>query len=218
MEWLMPDFEKSIWTYVLDLDDRAFTVNGRIHFPMDNMPPGEDGWIDYLWTGTHWDEMYRSHRPDTPGEYAMMLNRWSEPFLRPIQDHVDGYRAILPQETPLAEWGIPQWDNLTLAQALSARLLQIVLVDHASRLRNPDMLGERRLFNCCQWQILCAAAPSLVIYPPPFEAPPRWTRAPDPIIHLSLRWKDDKGVISPMTPHYRQDRRVQDGWDERASW
>ncbi|KAF8597348.1 hypothetical protein BDV93DRAFT_562384 [Ceratobasidium sp. AG-I] len=52
MEWLIPDFEKSIWTYVLDLDDRAFTVNGRIHFPMDNMPPGKGGWIQYLWTGT----------------------------------------------------------------------------------------------------------------------------------------------------------------------
>ncbi|KAF8593418.1 hypothetical protein BDV93DRAFT_566577 [Ceratobasidium sp. AG-I] len=89
MGWLMPDFEKSIWTYVLDLDERAFTVNGRIHFPMDNMPPGEDGWVKYLSTGTSWDEMYRSHQYDTPGEYTMTLNRWAEPFLRPVEDHVN---------------------------------------------------------------------------------------------------------------------------------
>ncbi|KAF8597349.1 hypothetical protein BDV93DRAFT_372365 [Ceratobasidium sp. AG-I] len=162
--------------------------------------------------------MHCAHRPDTPGEYMMTVNRWTEPSLRPAQDHVNAYQAITPQETPLAEWGVPQWDSLTLPQALSAKLLRIVLIDHAGRLHNPDLLGERRLFNCVQWQILCAAAPSLVIYPPPFEEPPSWVRVPNPNIYLTLRWKDDKGVISPVTPHYQQDRKDRDGWDEKASW
>ncbi|KAG8765463.1 hypothetical protein FRC12_007483 [Ceratobasidium sp. 428] len=67
------------WSYVVDLDNRAFTINGRMHFRLDNMPPGSLN--KYFWRAP--DPHYPgssciptfAHPPSTPIEYIATVSR-----------------------------------------------------------------------------------------------------------------------------------------------
>ena len=63
-----PFFHKNVgWTYIYDLDDLVFTVDGSVHFRLDNVPRGPNGILRYLYWNGCGGSVCRA--PSTPYEY-----------------------------------------------------------------------------------------------------------------------------------------------------
>ncbi|KAG9085033.1 hypothetical protein FRC06_003766 [Ceratobasidium sp. 370] len=162
-QWkLLPRSCEEQYTYVIDLDSRAFTVNALVHFRLDNMPPRTP--CSYFWRiydhSSNDGDAFRpifAHPPSTPIEYIATVARWPPPNFDVSQAHEE-YAKLSPIILATKEWGAPTWTSLTVAQQLSADLVQTVLLDNAGTLSNPDM-HERYSFGVCCWQLLSAAAP-----------------------------------------------------------
>ncbi|CAE6424790.1 unnamed protein product [Rhizoctonia solani] len=164
LEWLYPRFMARTWTYVIDLEDRAFTVHGILHFSFDRMPPHIAQSLVQPLTSTTYFKM----TPQAEMMYSTFVQRWPPLFKQPSEDCTNAYASMLPIITTLDEWGTRAWDDLNAAEALSVHLVATILLDQSTQIRNPDIIGDRRMFAYCQWQLLTAAAPSaLVLTPPP---------------------------------------------------
>ncbi|KAG8705130.1 hypothetical protein FRC08_001828 [Ceratobasidium sp. 394] len=157
----------------MDLDNRAFTINGLMHFRLDNMPPGS---LDsYFWVTPDPEDPTENHLqayahpPRTPVEYIATVSRWPPPDFDIVWVREE-YAKLAPLILPASDWGAPTWTSLTVSQQLSASLVQTILLDNPEILSNPDAIPIRDSFNVCCWQLLSAAAPSHLrcpVDPPP---------------------------------------------------
>ncbi|KAG8795337.1 hypothetical protein FRC12_015771 [Ceratobasidium sp. 428] len=202
-EGMVPDDFDNEWSYVIDLDNRAFTINGRMHFRLDNMPPGS---IDrYFWRVPNPENPGYTciptfaHPPSTPAEYIATVSRWPFPNFDISRTHNE-YKTLGSVLLSIEEWGAPTWTSLTAAQQLSENLVQTLLRDSAETLSNPDLARKRPTFGVCLWQLFSAAAPSHLCCPP------------DPGLSASKSSRDTfirpieevrkSGYPSCITPHY----------------
>ncbi|KAF8596865.1 hypothetical protein BDV93DRAFT_548152 [Ceratobasidium sp. AG-I] len=160
IEWLLPDEDITEWTYIIDLDDHAFTVNGLTHFDLDNMPPE---------LSKYFDENDGETSNDVPEQYLTSVSRWPAPSFNAKQVR-KVYYASQPTTTLLEEWGAPTWDTLSPPQHLSSFLIKTIVSDHAYELSGRDMPSFEQGNNIVCWQIVYAAAPSH-LQSPPIDAP-----------------------------------------------
>ena len=81
------------WTFVIDLDFQAFTVDDAVYFRLDKLPRGPDNaeWINYL----ELDATYnRCILPSTPREYLLDIHERVD-NLFPDRNHArDVYNSI----------------------------------------------------------------------------------------------------------------------------
>ncbi|KAG8723510.1 hypothetical protein FRC09_003001 [Ceratobasidium sp. 395] len=218
---MVPDKDYATeWSYVIDLDNRAFTINGLMHFRLDNMPSGSIN--RYFWRipssidpGTNCIPTF-AHPPSTPVEYIATVSRWPHPDFDVIQTHEE-YKAVAPILVSTEEWGAPTWTSLTTAQQLSENLVQVILRDSAERLSNPDVTKTRLSFCICLWQVLSAAAPSHLCCLPDSDSPTSQAISNDrvrPIYDL-----DNSGLSNCMTPHYFTWESMHDkNYDHKPHW
>ncbi|QRV88386.1 CHD5 domain protein [Ceratobasidium sp. AG-Ba] len=198
---LLPRMAQELWTYVIDLDSRAFTINGVLHFRLDNMPPGELN-SHFWWTYDEDGKASRQilvHPPHTPIEYIATVARWPLPKTDPSLEH-DKYVLLNPALISIHEWGAPSWTTLSIPQQLCADLVQTILLDHAQTLSNPDLTGEeymRYIFGVCCWQLLSATAPCLLELPD--EGPE------DPAFCHSISRLSRNNHYNCITPYYKPD-------------
>ncbi|KAG8742865.1 hypothetical protein FRC10_000844 [Ceratobasidium sp. 414] len=194
---LFPGRGDEEWTYVIDLDSRAFTINTLMHFRLDNMPSrtlSSCFWLVYT-PGSGGEETCIptfAHPPSTPVEHIATVARWPLPDFDISQAH-EGYAKLAPVILSTDEWGAPTWTGLTVAQQLSADLVQTVLLDNAETLSNPDM-NKRHPFGVCCWQLLSAAAPCHLKLPAQTEG--------DPHYFYTLSQLKANKFQSCLTPHY----------------
>ncbi|KAG8738568.1 hypothetical protein FRC12_016711 [Ceratobasidium sp. 428] len=104
----------------------------------------------------------------------------------------ENYNSLHAVETKASEWGVTNWDDLSPSQALSTKLVQAVLVDHADVFTNPDVADQRGMYNLCCWQVVSAAAPSLLVCPPGLDRPNR---------SKILRLPKTSGSLEVAKPH-----------------
>ncbi|KAG9095215.1 hypothetical protein FRC07_011126, partial [Ceratobasidium sp. 392] len=114
------------WSYVIDLDNRAFTINGLMHFRLDNMPLASLN--SYFWRipapedpGSQSCIPTFAHPPSTPLKYITAVSRWPPPRFNIIQTHEE-YQKLSPVLLSIEDWGGPTWKTLTVAQKLSENL------------------------------------------------------------------------------------------------
>ncbi|KAG8727596.1 hypothetical protein FRC11_012846, partial [Ceratobasidium sp. 423] len=179
LDWLWPKFYERGWTYVIDLQDRAFTIDGILHFAFDTMPRN----IPQCLVRPTICATYYKATPEAEALYSTFVQRWPPSLQKPAEDHVDTYSQISPIVTNLEEWGARAWDGLNASEALAVHLVATILQDQSTQIRNPDFIGDRRMFTYCQWQILTAAAPSAAAFFPMLNS----SSVPlHPGIHLTL--------------------------------
>ncbi|KAG8794093.1 hypothetical protein FRC12_000529 [Ceratobasidium sp. 428] len=161
------------WTYVVDFDSRAFTINGLMHFRLDNMPPGDiNRYFRRISAGPGRARVLDlGHVSFMPKEHIATVSRWPAPDFDVSLVH-EKYLKLAPVIIRTHHWGAPTWESLTVAQRLSKDLVQTVLKDHRETLSNPD-LNERYSFGVCCWQLLSACAPYHLELPSYDKAPCR---------------------------------------------
>ncbi|QRV85560.1 hypothetical protein RhiJN_27628 [Ceratobasidium sp. AG-Ba] len=140
-------------TYIIDLDNRAFTIGGVVHFNLDNMPPLDAGISDYYY-----------HSDTIPAEYLTTVSYWPKSSLD-VDSVRAQYDAYHPAIMTLSEWGAPTWDTLSVSQSLSLDLAKSIIFDFRTVLANPSlMINFGKVIMLC-WRIVCAAAPSHLFCP-----------------------------------------------------
>ncbi|CAE6487562.1 unnamed protein product [Rhizoctonia solani] len=146
--WTFPE-QLIEWTYVFDLDNMVFTVNGLDHFRLDRMPPD----LDY-----YYEDYVR-----IPLIYLRQtVDLWPMPDFD-TEECQRKYEALQPIVVPTSEWGAPTWDQLSVSQQFSIEITHQWLVNTAeqrSRAYAPSVRDE--IGKPC-WDILCAATPGLAI-------------------------------------------------------
>ncbi|KAG8702254.1 hypothetical protein FRC08_003593 [Ceratobasidium sp. 394] len=194
------------WTYVIDLDNRAFTINGLMHFRLDNIPPGSLN--AYLWRipspeypGETCIPTY-AHPPSTPVEYIATVSRWPSPRFN-VSQTCEEYAQLAPIVLSANDWGAPTWWSLTIVQQLSATLVQTILLDSAEKMANPDVVKMQSAFDICRWQLLSAAAPSHLCCPP---EPSNLEKAQNPRALSIEELREDSAYLNCLTPHYSKPR------------
>ncbi|KAG8734350.1 hypothetical protein FRC10_011762, partial [Ceratobasidium sp. 414] len=110
---LFPRLGRDEYTYVIDLDSHAFTVNALVHFRLDNMPPRTPS--SYFWRihGPSYDNegayiRINAHPLSTPIEYIATVSRWPPPNFDISQAHEE-YAKLAPVILSTDEWGAPTW-------------------------------------------------------------------------------------------------------------
>ncbi|KAG8705129.1 hypothetical protein FRC08_001827 [Ceratobasidium sp. 394] len=203
---LATDGDDVDWTYVVDLDNRAFTINGLMHFRLDNMPPGSLN--AYLWRipspeypGETCIPTY-AHPPSTPVEYIATVSRWPPPHFN-VSQTCEEYAQLAPIVLSTNDWGAPTWSSLTIVQQLSATLVQTILLDSAEKMANPDVVKMQPAFDICRWQLLSAAAPSHLCCPP---EPSTSEKARNPRALSIEELREGSAYLSCLTPHYSKPR------------
>ncbi|EUC54785.1 CHD5 domain protein, putative [Rhizoctonia solani AG-3 Rhs1AP] len=201
--WTLADsyFE---WTYVIDLDNRAFTVNGALHFKFDNLPPmrasgSKFGFADYF-------EETMEPLPEVPSEYLTSIDIWPKFKFDAEKDQQD-YSALQPTVATLSEWNAPTWDTLSVTQHLSVSLIKTLVYDYSDELalcQYPSIWAKLGAF--C-WDVANAAATSHLLCPPTDASPqsdttyvldttyPTYSTLPSPHIatHYCLQYKETIG-------------------------
>ncbi|KAG9098028.1 hypothetical protein FRC06_006902 [Ceratobasidium sp. 370] len=177
------------WTYVFDLDCRAFTVNGLVHFNLDNMPqnPGFEDYFDD-------DRTLKSLLP-IPEQYLTAVSYW--PALDCDVDVIlNEYTSLQPRILSLEDWGAPTWNSLSNAQHFSAKLVKTIVSDYKQILAVPDLAEKQPKIILICWQVACAAATSHVL------CPAQSTSLPDITLymtvahgHLDYEDEDTKRVV-----------------------
>ncbi|CUA71967.1 hypothetical protein RSOLAG22IIIB_09983 [Rhizoctonia solani] len=138
------------WTYVIDLDNLIFTVNGLTHFKLDNMPPNEPGLEGY----------FENEVPIPRRNIGSALDLWPLPTFD-VQERQHAYEALDSIVTPAIEWGISTWDKLTFPQKFSIELVHFLIrkTSHEVALAYAPFI--RQQINQYSWDVLCAATPSI---------------------------------------------------------
>ncbi|KAG8778541.1 hypothetical protein FRC12_024932 [Ceratobasidium sp. 428] len=153
-------------TYVLDFDNEVFTVHGTIHFSLHYLPLAT--WRQYI-TFTTPSPPYGLARDamdsSAPLEYIGTVWRLPKVTLE-TRELDENYNSLHAVETKASDWGVPNWGDLSPSQALSIQLVQAILTDHADVFANPDVADQRGTHNLSCWQLVSAAAPSLLVCPP----------------------------------------------------
>ncbi|KAL5633628.1 hypothetical protein ACGC1H_003942 [Rhizoctonia solani] len=194
--WTLTDsyFE---WTYVIDLDNRVFTVNGALHFKFDNLPPmrasgSKFGFADYFEEGME-------PLPQVPSEYLTSVDIWPQLKFDAEKDHQE-YSALQPTIATLSEWSAPTWDSLSVSQHLSVSLIKTLIYDYSDELalcQYPSIWIKLGVF--C-WDVANAAATSHLLCPPADASPQS-----DMIYVFDTAYSSNSSLPDPhsATNHYR---------------
>ncbi|CUA68354.1 hypothetical protein RSOLAG22IIIB_07872 [Rhizoctonia solani] len=142
------------YTYVIDLDNRVFTVNGMTHLKLDNMPPSEPGLKAYFEDETM-VEIPAQHLTTT-------VNLW--PALKfDTAERQRKYGALHPIVTPAQEWDIRSWDELSFPQRVTIDLTHCLLDETAGEMAFAYVPRVRKNIGIFCWNILCTATTSVPI-------------------------------------------------------
>ncbi|CAE7182906.1 unnamed protein product [Rhizoctonia solani] len=153
LQWTLAGL-KSAWTYVIDLDNLVFTVNGVIHLRLDNMPPDLESY----------DYVYPSNVP-IPQEYiCSRVNLWPAPNFDP-DERQRKYEALQPIIIPVSEWGAPTWDKLSPSQQFSIEITHYLLRKYTYQfaIAYKPAIREDIIQSC--WSVLSASLPALPLFP-----------------------------------------------------
>ncbi|CAE6475796.1 unnamed protein product [Rhizoctonia solani] len=141
------------WTYTIDLDNLVFTINGKIHLRLDNMPPNL--------------EHYTYHKGGdlpVPQEYiCAKVNLWPAPDFD-TEECQQKYEALRPIIVPATEWGASTWNELTASQRFSIELTHCFLRETSHRFTYAYVSYVRRDINDFCWNMLCTSIPALPIF------------------------------------------------------
>ncbi|KAG9080520.1 hypothetical protein FS749_007988 [Ceratobasidium sp. UAMH 11750] len=200
------------WTYVIDLDSRAFTINALMHFRLDCMPPGTLNSRFWRAPAPKNDRdkpciLTFAHLFDTPRKHIGTVARWPSPDFDVSQTH-EKYTSLAPVVLTVEDWGVPTlFDDPTAAHTFSYELVRTILLDNAEALSNPDM-GQWRMFGVRCWQLLSATALCHLQLPTQTEGDPRSCH--------SLRQLKRATSWNCLTPHY--DTSEYEDLDHRYHW
>ncbi|KAG8707692.1 hypothetical protein FRC08_000341 [Ceratobasidium sp. 394] len=154
--WITGQRDCVHWSYIIDLDYRAFSVRGKVHFKLDNMPRHPSFY-------RYFDECTEIVHP-IPEEYLTTVSYWPDPTFN-VQEALDAYNQLAPLTVDLEAWGAPTWDSLTVSQHLSVELVKKIVSDYKKTLAIADLMSEFGKVLLICWQVACAAAPSHVLCP-----------------------------------------------------
>ncbi|KAG8728616.1 hypothetical protein FRC11_010597 [Ceratobasidium sp. 423] len=139
------------WVYVIDLDNRVFTINGITHLRLDNMPPSDPR------SGSYHDGDRISILP----EYlSPTVDLWPAPQFH-IEERQQAYDLLDATIVPESQWGALTLDKLSVSQRFSVGRANFLIrnttyeVDLAYASRY-----QRRIGRFC-WNLLCAATPAV---------------------------------------------------------
>lgn len=140
------------YTYIIDLDNRVFTVNGLTHLKLDDMPPSEPGLKAYFE-----DE----NMTEIPAQHlTTKVNLWLAPNFD-AAERQERYEALHPIVTPAQEWGIRSWDELSFPERVTIDLTHHLLDKTSREMDFAYVSGVRKKIGIFCWNILCAATTSL---------------------------------------------------------
>ncbi|CAE6445566.1 unnamed protein product [Rhizoctonia solani] len=168
------------YTYVIDLDNLVFTLNGSAHLKLDNMPPSEPGLEAFFDDDEEIIEVPRQY-------LSTVVDLWPAPSFD-VEERQRQYQALNPIVIPAAEWGAHSWDELSFPQRFS-----IDLTHHLLSKTSHDVADayapyfQKKTGEFC-WNILCAATSSV----------------PLSCDVISRSWRNR--TLSPESPDGRHDR------------
>ncbi|KAH8112903.1 hypothetical protein DFH11DRAFT_390183 [Phellopilus nigrolimitatus] len=146
------------WTYTLDLDLLAFSINDGVHFRLNNIPRGEDGkkWIYYLTSDGYGK---RCLRPDTPRKYVVTLVS----DVSPTADGLAHYETFASDVNHIREdaWLAPEnMQVLTTGRSVASIIVRGLIMENYCDLseacRYPPYSDH---FQAMATLLVCAAAP-----------------------------------------------------------
>ncbi|KAG8739666.1 hypothetical protein FRC11_000593, partial [Ceratobasidium sp. 423] len=157
------------WTYVIDLDNRVFTVNGALHFKFDNMPPlrasgTQLGFVDYL------EGPEDESPPEIPAEYLASIEFWPKLRYNAAEAQLQ-YDELHPIIAGPSEWDALTWDDLLVPQHLSISLVKILVDDYSDELALCCYPRTWARLGAFCWNIANAAALSHLLCPPADATP-----------------------------------------------
>ncbi|CAE6488998.1 unnamed protein product [Rhizoctonia solani] len=151
LTWMFTNYEIE-WTYVIDLDNVAFTINGTTHLRLDYMPPELD------------DYSYKDGSYPVPQKYLCpKVDLWPAPNFDNKKRQQE-YEALQPIVVPATEWGAPTWDELTVSQRFSIDTTHYLLRETSRRFNYAYAPFIRRDIGKFCWNMLCASVPALPIF------------------------------------------------------
>ncbi|KDN42327.1 hypothetical protein RSAG8_06818, partial [Rhizoctonia solani AG-8 WAC10335] len=96
------------WTYVTDLDNLDFIINGTVYFNLDELP------------------LYLDDYPYDDTNYIRRGYGWPGPNFD-TEVCQQNYEALRPMIIPANEWGVPTWDELSVSQQFSIEITHQLL-------------------------------------------------------------------------------------------
>ncbi|CUA77003.1 hypothetical protein RSOLAG22IIIB_12468 [Rhizoctonia solani] len=158
------------WTYVIDLDNHVFTVNGLLHFKLDNLPPlkrsgSELEFVDYFCEDPNGGSL-----PKIPEEHLTSLEFWPQPTFDAEKAQQE-YTILQLRIAALSEWNAPKWGTLSVAQHLSISLIKTLIEDYSDELALCYYSATWTKLSVFRWNVANAAATSHLLCPPPPRVP-----------------------------------------------
>ncbi|CAE6496305.1 unnamed protein product [Rhizoctonia solani] len=168
------------YTYVIDLDNLVFTVNGWAHLKLNNMPPSKPGLKAYFDAD---EEIIK-----VPPQYlSTEVDLWPAPSFD-VEERQRQYEALNPIVIPATEWGALPWDRLSFPQRFSIDLTHHLLSETSRDVTYAyTPYFQKKTGEFC-WNILCAATSSV----------------PLSCDVISTSWHDNS--LSPRSPDQRHRR------------
>ncbi|KAG8742860.1 hypothetical protein FRC10_000839 [Ceratobasidium sp. 414] len=152
-EWIVSN-TMTAWTYVIDLGYRAFTINGQLHFNLDNMP---NELKDYI------DGESILHVPEA---HLTTVSLWPDP-----EFDADAVPAEYETHQPLLVGSSGGMGGTHLEYFhLSVELVKTIISDYQGAMKYPEFAYTWPEIVRAGWQIVCAAAPSHLFCPPQSRA------------------------------------------------
>ncbi|CAE6521943.1 unnamed protein product [Rhizoctonia solani] len=149
-------YGRELWSYVIDFDNLAFTVNGIRHFRLDNLPRD----LSVCYDDNHYER-------DVPEEYLCdpgQVDLW--PLAQfDTEACLAKYRALESIVVPATEWGIPTWEDLSVSQQFSIELGLDYIDNHSFIFVYGFRSDQPEMVQFC-WNALCASVPALPIFEP----------------------------------------------------
>lgn len=143
----------------VDLDNKAFTINGVTHLKLDVDKILQD--MSFCPAGA---TRAIPKRPSTfQHDVSKVLDLWPKPSFDTVTAE-RRYRNLRPLEVALTEWGAPTWESLSVAQALPLSLVKSIIKEYRHHLAYPYLSGTQAIIGKFCWQIMCTIAPSTPIY------------------------------------------------------
>ncbi len=106
------------WTYVYDLDRLSFTVNGSMHFRLDNLPP-PDEWLSYIALDGSQEFCVAPWMPEQyRAELVAYPVRGPSDHERKDMEYYDAMASRIEKILP-SEWLSPVPENLVIHEKLA---------------------------------------------------------------------------------------------------
>ncbi|CAE6487582.1 unnamed protein product [Rhizoctonia solani] len=148
-----------LWTYVIDLDNLVFTINGTTHLRLDNMPP-------FLNDRSSGGDDHRSYvgQARIPSQHiSTTVDLWPAPNFD-TEESQRNYKALRPIIVPANEWGAPTWDDLSVSQQFSIEFTHQLLRKTSGKFIYAYAPFIRSRIGKFCWDVLCASVPALPLF------------------------------------------------------